>query len=538
MSDIPSGYEPLLRRIADTAAELRYVKQHGSYRLAARLRRSRAWNALRWLKTRNRRMVTVRALGRGSAESRGDEVWLLAARPNAGEFAVPWEFCEFDAGWSLRPQENCPFGRCLIGNRGRVRLPVDVDPELRFQMHPWSGRIEVRFNGRRQVLDLYSAAGGELIVHPARAPMAAAAPRPIAPAASAAVDDGPAAAVRSPGVRSAVAAAFLKDAAQRRPRAVAVHCPRWLGVTSSTRVLFDCCYPVPETADREPYPYDDAQVAYHADVLCESGVDRLIFSGGDELHFRIMQAVKLRRPQVRCDMLWHGGFFFFSKDYDWRILTLWLDAARAGHVHTIGTVKKGMEEFLAAAGIRSKLVLNYIPGDPETAAPPQDGQRHVGMWFSGTIWKVPHAMIAALRMLPRIVLHAAGLGPRAREVAQHFGVPIGEFSDRTVPQAQLHDALRRTHLTLYVTYTECCPMMPLESIAAGVPCLIGPASHLFEDNRYLFDRLVVPFPDRADVIARFAARALDESDAIMAECRRYIPAYNAAAQRSVAEFLD
>jgi hypothetical protein len=159
------------------------------------------------------------------------------------------------------------------------------------------------------------------------------------------------------------------------------------------------------------------------------------------------------------------------------------------------------------------------------------------MWFSGNIWKVPHAMIAALRMLPDVKLHAAGVGQRAREVAEYFGVPIGEFHERTVPQAQLHDALRRTHLTLYVTYTECCPMMPLESIAAGVPCLIGPASHLFEDHAYLFERLVVPFPDRADVIARYAGRALDERERIMDECRAYIPRYNEAARRSVAEFL-
>lgn len=526
-----SDYERVLQRIAETASELRYIKQHSSFRVAGRLRRSAAWRTLRWLKTGNRRMVTVRALGTQAPESQGCEVWLLRANANAGADPVPWEFFERRGDWEESPQPTCPFGRCLVSRGGVMQVPVDEDPELRFMMHPWSGRVEVSFRGRREVFDLYSATGGELSVSPARTPMAIAAPRAGAKRPTLA-EAGRAAR------RSDTAAAFLQAVQAAKARVAAVHCPRWLGVTSSTRVLFEHCYPVPESPEREPYPFDDAQLAYHADVLLESGVERIIFSGGDEMHFRLMQVIRRRRPAVQCDLLWHGGFFFFSKDYDWKILRLWIDAARAGEVGVIGTVKKGMEEFFAAAGIQSRLVLNYIPGEPELAAPPDDGFRHVGMWFSGNIWKVPHAMIAALRMVPDVKLHAAGVGQRAREVAEYFDVPIGEFHEKTVPQAQLHDALRRTHLTLYVTYTECCPMMPLESIAAGVPCLIGPASHLFEDNPYLFERLVVPFPDRADVIARYTQRALQEREAIMAECRRYIPRYNEAARQSVARFLS
>ena len=69
---------------------------------------------------------------------------------------------------------------------------------------------------------------------------------------------------------------------------------------------------MPESPEREPYPFDDAQIAYHADVLCKSGVEHIVFSGGDELHFRLMQALRERHPGLRCDLLWHGGYFFFS----------------------------------------------------------------------------------------------------------------------------------------------------------------------------------------------------------------------------------
>jgi hypothetical protein len=80
-------------------------------------------------------------------------------------------------------------------------------------------------------------------------------------------------------------------------------------------------------------------------------------------------------------------------------------------------------------------------------------------------------------------------------------------------------------------------MLPLESMQLGVPCLIGPTSHLFEDNPFLFERLVVPFPERADVIAASLRRVLDERRDIIAEYRRYIPDYNRRAAASVASWF-
>ena len=76
-------------------------------------------------------------------------------------------------------------------------------------------------------------------------------------------------------------------------------------------------------------------------------------------------------------------------------------------------------------------------------------------------------------------------------------------------------------------------MLPLESMSVGVPCLVGPTSHLFEDDPWLFERLVVPFPDRADVIADYVGRALRERSEIMPAYCRYIVGYNEAEARNV-----
>lgn len=80
-------------------------------------------------------------------------------------------------------------------------------------------------------------------------------------------------------------------------------------------------------------------------------------------------------------------------------------------------------------------------------------------------------------------------------------------------------------------------MLPMESLAEGVPCLVGPTSHLFEDEPDLFRRLVVPFPEDAECVARVAREAIEGRDEIIEAWRRYGPGYIERARASVKSFL-
>ena len=66
---------------------------------------------------------------------------------------------------------------------------------------------------------------------------------------------------------------------------------------------------------------------------------------------------------------------------------------------------------------------------------------------------------------------------------------------------------------------------------------VGGGIYLFEDDDFLRSRLVVPAPDRADVIAEWALGALAERAEIVRAYRRWAPAYNERARKSLEEFL-
>lgn len=81
-------------------------------------------------------------------------------------------------------------------------------------------------------------------------------------------------------------------------------------------------------------------------------------------------------------------------------------------------------------------------------------------------------------------------------------------------------------------------MLPLESFAVGVPCIIGPNTPYFEKHSYLRDRLVVAAPDDAYAIAQKIQLALDERDQIVAAYREYAVEHNEESALILKRFLS
>ena len=61
--------------------------------------------------------------------------------------------------------------------------------------------------------------------------------------------------------------------------------------------------------------------------------------------------------------------------------------------------------------------------------------------------------------------------------------------------------LQRMTVNLYITISEASPMVPLESISRGVPCLVGPSAILYNRDPILKNALVVGDIDRPGVIS-------------------------------------
>jgi len=326
---------------------------------------------------------------------------------------------------------------------------------------------------------------------------------------------------------------WIESTHEKKSQVVCVLHPEWRGIHASAEQMFDVLLEIPDNLD--------PQKAFHyAALLAETGCKMVVISGFPVSYRYLVIALRERFPKIKVLVIYHGHYNQYREDYDRLSYSTMLNLAMAGKIDKLGFVKSGMAEIISAArGVKTGFVMNWVDRVPEKPSLPMDGGPHLGMWllWSGNWQKPPFAMLASSLLIPGSIVHGADSDERMQEYIQLMNIRAN-FAGRPLPHQELLDTMARMHVNLYVTFHECAPMLPLESLSMGAPCLLGPVSHYFEDEPYLHQRLVVPYPERAEVIAEFAIRAIEERDQIIQHYKEYIPFYNQRARQQLAEFLN
>ena len=318
----------------------------------------------------------------------------------------------------------------------------------------------------------------------------------------------------------------------------AVYVPRWRGVANATRGLFRQTVAIPAAATHHPDDIDDARIAAYADILLGSRVRHFVISGGDDFHLALIQSVLQQDSGIRFDLLWHSNYLQMGEEHDWKLFEQWRRAQQAGLITRIGLVKSGFDEFLQQMGIDAVSIPNFVAIGPE-----RPGLVKVvdvaGIWLSGSssYRKLPHAMIAAVKAMRTFYLKGAGIGDEGVALVSALEVPFLQVVEDPISYDRLLREIASTAVSLYVTVSECSPMLPLESFALGVPCLIGPSSHLFRDHALLREMLVVEQPYNPGLIADMGMAAAARRDDLMAAYSRYNQEVKVQARDALARFL-
>lgn len=398
--------------------------------------------------------------------------------------------------------------------RGLMRVVLATGPE--------AGTAKIDFGGRVVTVDLHASALGERSIDPF-APDLGLSPRKRPAFVDFREEEAP-------------YGNLLKNIDPEKP--VALYVPRWKGVASSTFNLFPQRLPMPLTAEGHPDLITDVDIERYAQLLLHLGAKHYVVSGGDTFFIRIIQLIHKADPDVRFDLLWHSNYLQMGEAHDWELFKAWLYAHREGHVRRVGVVKEGYDGFLRAHGVDAVFIPNIVDVDPD-AIEPTVNETCVGIWLSGSTEyrKLPYASLLALAQMPELRLKASGLTPLAVRLVSDLNLSVDRLWNQPIPRTLLYQEMAGTAATLYVTLSECSPMLPLESLGLGVPCLVGPSSHLFRRDRALRDWLVVENPLDAAMIAGKLTRALKDKAEIIEHYRSYAREERALAVAGVAALL-
>jgi len=318
----------------------------------------------------------------------------------------------------------------------------------------------------------------------------------------------------------------------------AIYVPRWRGVANATRCLFRQTVPIPATATQHPDDVDAAKIATYARILLASGVRHFVISGGDNFYFSLIQSVLQQDPGIRFDLVWHGNYVQMGDQRDWGLFWQWLRAHQDGLITRIGVTKSGFDELLRQLRVDVVCLPQFLPIDRERPRPTRVADV-AGIWLSGSssYRKPAHAMIASVKVMPSFYLMGAGLGSEGLTLVSALDVPFLHVFEDPISYERLQREIPNTAVSLYVTISECSPMLPVESFALGVPCLIGPSSHLFRDHALLREMLVVDEPYNPGLIADMAAAAAARTDDLLAAYDHYNQEIEVQARDALTRFL-
>ena len=337
------------------------------------------------------------------------------------------------------------------------------------------------------------------------------------------------------------------------PDVLAFHPSAFLGVAESTRRAFE--HAIPLDASELLLRRDREAVAA---AIAAAAPDVVVFSGFVDGYAEIARRLRSLCPERSIYVLWHGTPLQLADLEERRQYDSVLALAREGVVARIGCLKTGEAADLSRRGLAAVDVFNPPPdGEPrgvdaKTARRSDQGPLRLGLFAAGASWRRnPYAQLAAASRVGAAVLSGL-LDAPARAYARSIGVELGRVRPTPWPRGELEALAAAQDCNLYVSLSECSPLFPIESLHWGVPCVIGPTSHLFaaspvcvdersevskarveEAGRLLERRLVVPRPEDPDTIARYVCEAVDAREEILEAYADWQQAYGRAARSSI-----
>ncbi|WP_341764450.1 glycosyltransferase [Candidatus Tisiphia endosymbiont of Beris chalybata] len=307
------------------------------------------------------------------------------------------------------------------------------------------------------------------------------------------------------------------------------------GVANSTKKLFNNTIPFPAGSLpkllRRINPYlPEKIITQIAKLIIDSDIKKLIISGGVGVHVQLVEKLQeiKRDKSLEVYLLWHGSPAQWVDIGHCHDFYKWLNLYRQNKIQGIITLKKGLEEFLKSNSIPSYLLQNFIPNMEEKKLIPSTRHKfRIGLWSASTIWiKNLYPQIAALTMFQgKISCHTNFHFDNNKYTSwMQESLDIKIFPERLAHQ-ELLNLIAETDLTLYITNSECSPMIVLESLSLSVPCLVGPTADIYDDV-FLRDMLTVNRVDCPLTIYNAIEKIRQNIDIIHSKLPDFINKYN------------
>lgn len=317
---------------------------------------------------------------------------------------------------------------------------------------------------------------------------------------------------------------------------IVLYNPECIGVMNSVKELFD-----ENKTINLPEIFNKKEINDIALKINECNVKQVIFSTMAFGYKALAEEIADKNNKIKLKFLWHGSHSLFVNKNEEYFLESILDLERRNIVTSIGFLKESMAEFYKKQGYNSYFLKNTVKSinrkDNEKVKNESNSLK-IGLYAAGDRWeKNTYNQLSACSMIKNTVVDIIPNTSLSKSFANLMNIKLTSNDIlNSLSREDLFDRMKQNDVNLYVTFTECAPMIPIESMELGVPCIIGDNTHYFT-NTPLEKYLIVKSEDNIDEIYEKINLVNINKDEIMKLYKEWKESYDVEAQKSVQDFL-
>ena len=336
-------------------------------------------------------------------------------------------------------------------------------------------------------------------------------------------------------IKSRVTQALGKLDEYKDKEYIIIHNPCWLGVTSATKELFTNLLPLEEL-------YDKDDIERLAEKICYINVHQVIFSAFNNGWDKLAKKIKQINSNIKIKVFWHGSNSQVIDEQNWNTNVLALNLQKEGVVDVFATCKESLLKFYEYHGYKTFFLKNTVVLDEGIKSKVKkiekcnDDNVKIGMYSANMDWrKNMFNQLAASSLIKNSKIYSIPLNFDAEVFCSKVDQDITGIK-KSVAREELLIQMANNDINLYVTFSECAPMLPIESMEVGTLCITGDNHHYFK-NTPLEEYLVVKREDDVIAIANKIKYALANKEQIFKLYKEWKKNYDIESIESVEEFL-
>lgn len=301
------------------------------------------------------------------------------------------------------------------------------------------------------------------------------------------------------------------------PKYIAFYNYEWFGTSIATKDMFENTIGINEIKDKMVKDNLINQIKLSKSKF-------LIFSAFADGWASVIKEIKNNNPDIRIKVIWHGSAAMNIVDYDYSRFDELLELLNNNYIESIVLVKKSMYEFYKQKGYNVEFLMNNLNIENKYKIENHDGVQ-IGVYASGDRWvKNFYNQLCAASLIKDSVVDCIPLSNKTYRFCNSINLKV-KGKSQPIPREELLERIANNDINLYVTFTECAPLLPLESLELGVPCITGNNHHYFEGTE-LEKYLVVNEVDNIVKISEKIELCLKNKDKIIKLYKEWKKDYN------------